>query len=95
MFGHVVASDVFGEAYVIPIGATLESIETQLGAVDVFVPRSNPNYEDAANMSAGSGGGSLGLEQLESADHFKKYEELYHPRGPTDSGYASMQTSPP
>lgn len=39
VYGHVVASDVFGEAYVIPLGATFKDIEHQLGAEAVYLPR--------------------------------------------------------
>ena len=39
VYGHVVASDAFGEAYVIPLGATFKDIEHQLGAEAVYLPR--------------------------------------------------------
>ncbi|KAM4058971.1 hypothetical protein HRG_008154 [Hirsutella rhossiliensis] len=38
VYGHVVSMDAFGEAQVMPIQATLESIRTQLDASRVFLP---------------------------------------------------------
>ena len=94
MFGHVVASDVFGEAYVIPIDATLKSIKIQLGASAVYLPTLHPDYEKDVNMLSGSGGESLGLQQLEDADQYKTDKRQYFGASPPDSGYVTMWCSP-
>lgn len=38
MYGHVVASDMFAEAYVMPLKAVLQEIETQFGADSICIP---------------------------------------------------------
>ncbi|TAQ87663.1 hypothetical protein B7494_g4008 [Chlorociboria aeruginascens] len=38
VYGHVVATDAFGEAYVIPFDATLEDVSLRLGAESVSLP---------------------------------------------------------
>lgn len=38
LHGHVVATDVFGDAYVIPMGGLLEDVKRQLGAKSVDLP---------------------------------------------------------
>ncbi|KAH8587050.1 hypothetical protein B0O99DRAFT_694901 [Bisporella sp. PMI_857] len=38
VYGHVVATDEFKEAYVVPICATFENVKFQLGALDVCLP---------------------------------------------------------
>ena len=38
VYGHIVASDVFGEVYVVPLGAVLEDIRKQLAAEAVVLP---------------------------------------------------------
>ena len=45
VYGHVVASDAFGEAYVIPMKNTFRCIEKQLSAQRVCLPRQHEEQE--------------------------------------------------
>lgn len=38
VYGHVIASDVFGDAYVVPLGATFQDIKQKLNASFVSLP---------------------------------------------------------
>ena len=38
LYGHVVASDVFGRGYVVPISDTFEDIKNRLSAESVSLP---------------------------------------------------------
>ncbi|EXK93460.1 hypothetical protein FOQG_04747 [Fusarium oxysporum f. sp. raphani 54005] len=41
LYGHVVSTDAFGEAQVMPIRSTLDSIKVQMNATRVFLPNSD------------------------------------------------------
>ncbi|KAF4444771.1 hypothetical protein FACUT_426 [Fusarium acutatum] len=41
LYGHVVSTDAFGEAQVVPIRSTLDSIKVQMNATRVFLPNSD------------------------------------------------------
>ncbi|KAF4502726.1 hypothetical protein FAGAP_1029 [Fusarium agapanthi] len=41
LYGHVVSTDAFGEAQVMPIRSTLDSIKVQMNAARVFLPNSD------------------------------------------------------
>lgn len=44
-YGHVVATNIFGDAYVIPAVDTLENIRKCLGAVSVQLPTNNTGFK--------------------------------------------------
>jgi hypothetical protein len=51
LYGHVVASDVFGDAYVVPIDAILRDIKTLLGAESVSLPGPDDLLSEPAQYS--------------------------------------------
>ncbi|PVH73640.1 hypothetical protein DL98DRAFT_594829 [Cadophora sp. DSE1049] len=54
VYGHIVASDIFGRAYVIPLSDVFSDIKSRLSLADVFfspprLPSSNPRWDPKIN----------------------------------------------
>ncbi|KAK0646937.1 hypothetical protein B0T16DRAFT_414482 [Cercophora newfieldiana] len=55
VLGHVVAKDVFGDAYVIPMTDILNDIKSRLGCIDVGLPSSLDVFAEATTLKCLSG----------------------------------------
>ncbi|KAI9688381.1 MAG: hypothetical protein M1822_001330 [Bathelium mastoideum] len=95
VFGHVVASDAFGDGYVVPIQATFCDIATRLNAVSVDLPTTvdiaSLVFDNAIEMEAAS---AFSLPSISILNDPQQLETLSPPPH-MDSGYSSAQRSPP
>ncbi|KAF2231824.1 hypothetical protein EV356DRAFT_518209 [Viridothelium virens] len=89
VLGHVVASDAFGDGYVIPITSTFRDIANRLDAVSVNLPTSvdiiSYIFDKVHKIS------SIPIEHPECSEK-ELLEGLQYP--PEDSGYSSLPISP-
>ena len=81
VYGHLVAADALGEAYVVPFDKTLLDIKHSLGAVSVCLPSRSefPNWRNNHYVHE-LDRGTPGLQS--------------HPIAEPDSGYASVACTP-
>lgn len=78
VYGHVVASDVLGDAYVVPLTATFEDIKEKLGAHFVWLP----THEEVDRWTRDNfnASGSYGSAELKSRKvHFSNGIERVSP----------------
>lgn len=74
LYGHVVASDVFGDAYVVPIDAILRDMKMLLGAESVSLPGPDDPLLEPAHYSDPA----LFVENKASRQHTKPPKPNYH-----------------
>ncbi|WQF80251.1 hypothetical protein CDEST_05265 [Colletotrichum destructivum] len=84
VFGHVVATDMFGDAYVFPLDETFQDIKISLGAKSVHLP----SLEDFTSPK---------LNRPSSIDRFKNSDNSSSEISPfsRDSGYPSFPPNSP
>jgi hypothetical protein len=87
VFGHVVASNIFGEAYVVPLDDLFENIKHQLGAQSVGLPQAH----EASSWLYGAPGRPLELSSLQAKDSTQQKTRIRSQSiALTDDGYFSM-----
>ncbi len=85
VYGHLVASDAFAEAYVIPFDKILLDIKHSLGAVSICLP----SRSDISNWR------QVHDPEILMGSRLPKPEIRGHSGSTLDSGYASVNPSPP
>jgi len=93
LYGHVIASDVFGRAYVIPIADIFLDIRDRLSAQSVFLAFIYVIYKTKLQFEmAGNNPGSMNnYQDSQNNPHLPFYKRhLTYP----DSAYASMDSTP-
>ncbi|PQE19035.1 Ankyrin repeat domain-containing 52 protein [Rutstroemia sp. NJR-2017a WRK4] len=85
VYGHVVASDVFGRAYVVPINDIFEDIKRRLSLEMVTLPLGYAIYEPRPDIPAHSVGTPAGSRNNQQRDHIHNVPIGSSPKQPLHS----------
>ncbi|KAK1497159.1 hypothetical protein CCUS01_13198 [Colletotrichum cuscutae] len=91
VFGHIVARDMFGDAYVVPLDQTFNDIRTSMDATSVQLA----SPQDFAAVAAAVAGDESLPDHVRRVDPFTvltSWHEIWHPRG--SNGMAQLPNDP-
>ncbi|KAF2104514.1 hypothetical protein NA57DRAFT_51335 [Rhizodiscina lignyota] len=90
VYGHVVASDLFGDAYIVPLDATFRDMAARLDVVSVVLPTSVDIVPISLLSLAGQIPVESSLSRLALRNSGAEQTEMEY----KDSGYSSLRPSP-